>query len=141
MLVVMSRTRSIVTALVASVVLAGVGALTGCGEPILRNAPKPNPAAVAGAAAAAAAAITLASPQTAARIQEQKAKGEPDNRGVPVHETVPSDVFDRLEHPPAQSATDDAGVDARAPAAARSSSADDDLPPPPPMILPPPREP
>src|SRR5258706_2044614 len=72
-----------------------------CGEPILRNAPKPDPGAVAGVAAAAAAAATLASPQTAAQRQEQRQKGEPDNRGVKVKETVPADVLDRLgQHPP-----------------------------------------
>src|SRR5262245_4101900 len=79
--------------------------LCGCGEPILKNAPKPDPGAVAGVAAAAAAAVTLADPQGAAAKQEQKNKGEPDNRGVEVKETVPSSVFDRLEH------SSDAGVD------------------------------
>jgi len=81
-------------------------ALCACGEPILRNAPKPDPATVAGVAAATAAAVTLASPQAAAKRQELKQKGEPDNRGVEVKETVPADVFDRLENHP------DAGVDA-----------------------------
>ena len=81
--------------------------LCGCGEPILKNAPKPDPGAVAGVAAAAAAAATLADPQAAGRRQEQKNKGEPDNRGVEVKETVPADVLDRLDqrHP------SDAGVD------------------------------
>ncbi len=78
--------------------------LSACGEPVLRNAPKPNTAAVAGVAAAAAAAVTLASPQDAAKQQEQRTKSEPDDRGVPVKETVPDAVFDRLEH-------GDAGVD------------------------------
>src|SRR3954471_13421739 len=91
--------------------------LCGCGEPILKNAPKPDPGAVAGVAAAAAAAATLADPQgagrrggaggpaaaaaaatladpqAAGRRQEQKTRGEPDNRGVEVKETVPADVF------------------------------------------------
>ena len=82
-------------------------ALCACGEPILRNAPKPDPGTVAGVAAAAAAAATLASPQGAAKRQEQATKGEPDNRGVEVKETVPADVLDRLDqrHP------SDAGVD------------------------------
>jgi hypothetical protein len=84
----------------------------GCGEPILRNAPKPDPGAAAGVAAAAAAAVTLASPQTAAQRQEQQQKGEPDNRGVKVKETVPADVLDRLDHHP-----QDAGVDGAAAAA------------------------
>jgi hypothetical protein len=78
-----------------------------CGEPILRNAPKPDPGAVAGVAAAAAAATTLADPQGAAKRQEQKDRGEPDNRGVEVKETVPADVLDRLDRRAA-----DAGVDA-----------------------------
>lgn len=90
--------------------------LCGCGEPILKNAPKPDPGAVAGVAAAAAAAATLADPQAAGRRQEQKNKGEPDNRGVEVKETVPADVFDRLDHPR------DAGAEAAAQPAAPSSS-------------------
>jgi hypothetical protein len=80
--------------------------LSGCGEPILKNAPKPDPGAVAGVAAAAAAAATLADPRAASTKQEQKSKGEPDNRGVEVKETVPSAVFDKLDHTGA-----DAGVD------------------------------
>lgn len=83
--------------------------LCGCGEPILKNAPKPDPGAVAGVAAAAAAAATLADPQAAGRRQEQKNRGEPDNRGVEVKETVPGDVLDRLDHKA------DAGVDPAAP--------------------------
>jgi hypothetical protein len=83
--------------------------LWGCGEPILKNAPKPDPGAVAGVAAAAAAAATLADPQAAGRRQEQKNRGEPDNRGVEVKETVPSDAFDRLDRPR------DAGADGSAP--------------------------
>jgi hypothetical protein len=83
--------------------------LCSCGEPILRNAPKPDPGVVAGVAAAAAAAATLAAPQAAAARQEERSKGEPDDRGVDVHETVPRDVFDRIDG--------DAGVDAARPAA------------------------
>ena len=93
--------------------------LCGCGEPILKNAPKPDPGAVAGVAAAAAAAVTLADPQGAANRQEQKSKGEPDNRGVEVKETVPADVFDRIDR------GGDAGVDGAQPSSAAS-------PPPPP---------
>jgi hypothetical protein len=81
--------------------------LCSCGEPILKNAPKPDPGAVAGVAAAAAAAATLASPQSAANRQEERQRGEPDNRGVEVKETVPGDVFDKLDR-----AGTDAGVDA-----------------------------
>ena len=92
--------------------------LCACGEPILRNAPKPDPGAVAGVAAAAAAAATLASPQTAAQKQEEKTKGEPNVRGVEVKETVPADVFDRIDHKTGDQAGD-AGVDAAAPAPER----------------------
>jgi hypothetical protein len=84
--------------------------LCACGEPILKNAPKPDPGAVGGVAAAAAAAATLADPQGAAKRQEQKTKGEPDTRGVEVKETVPSSVFDHIEQAPA-----DAGSEAEAP--------------------------
>src|SRR5215468_12452178 len=80
--------------------------LCGCGEPILKNAPKPDPGAVAGAAAAAAAAATLADPQGAGRRQEQATRSDPDNRGVEVKETAPADVMDRLDH------SRDAGSDA-----------------------------
>jgi hypothetical protein len=91
-------------------------ALCACGEPILRNAPKPDPGAVAGVAAATAAAVTLAAPQAAAKRQEQKQKGEPDNRGVEVKETVPPDVFDRLDHRTGVGTGNaDAGIDAAAP--------------------------
>jgi len=83
-------------------------AVCACGDPILKNAPQPNPAGVAAAAAAAA---SLAAPQAAANRQEQKERGEPDNRGVDVKETVPADVLDRLDH-----RSGDAGVDAAAPA-------------------------
>jgi hypothetical protein len=89
-------------------------ALCACGEPILKNAPKPDPGAVAGVAALAAAAVTLAAPQAAASKQEQKQKGEPDNRGVTVKETVPADVFDRLDHGPLDHGPSDAGIDAAA---------------------------
>jgi hypothetical protein len=97
--------------------------LCGCGEPILRNAPKPDPGTVAGVAAAAAAAATLAAPDAAAKKQEQKTRGEPDDRGVVVKETVPADVFDRLDHQgdhPADPHAGDAGIDgpAVAPSAA-----------------------
>jgi hypothetical protein len=94
--------------------------LCACGEPILKNAPKPDPGSVAGVAAAAAAAATLASPEAAARRQEQLQKGEPDNRGVKVKETVPADVLDRLDH------ATDAGVDG---GQAQGSASAGDTPP------------
>ncbi len=74
-----------------------------CSEPILKNAPKPDPGAVAGVAAAAAAAATLAAPQAAAKRQESKHDSdEHNNQGVEVKQTVPEDVFDRIDgHPDA----------------------------------------
>src|SRR5262252_4147355 len=104
--------------------------LCGCGEPILKNAPKPDPGAVAGVAAAAAAAATLADPQAAGRRQEQKTRGEPDNRGVEVKETVPPDVLDRLDHKTS------AGSDAAAPPAS-PAPAEAQVPPPAAIPLPP----
>jgi hypothetical protein len=83
-------------------------ALCACGEPILRNAPKPDPGTVAGVAAAAAAAATLANPAAAAQKQETKDKAAPSDRAVEVKETVPSDVLDRLDHK-----ASDAGIDSR----------------------------
>ena len=74
-----------------------------CGPPVLRNAPRPSPAVVAGVAAAVAGAATLANPAAAAKRQEER-KDEPDDRGTEVRETVPPDVFDRLDRA-------DAGVD------------------------------
>lgn len=90
------------------IALLACAACVACGEPILRNAPRPNPATVAGVAAAAAAAATLADPAGAAKRQEVKDEREPNNRAVEVSETVPADVLDRLDGVPA-----DAGVDAR----------------------------
>jgi hypothetical protein len=125
--------------------------LAACGEPILKNAPKPDPGAVAGVAAAAAAAVTLADPTAAAKRQEAQNKGEPDNRGVTVKETVPADVFDRLD----RKATNDAGVvePAGAPASDAAGDASPKVPAPkagsnapavaapPPVLLPPPLPP
>jgi hypothetical protein len=84
-------------------VLVAIVVAAGCGPPVLRNAPRPAPAVVAGVAAAAAAAATLAAPAAAAKRQEER-RDEPDNRGMEVRETVPPDVFDRLDRA-------DAGVD------------------------------
>ena len=97
--------------------------LCACGEPILKNAPKPDPGSVAGVAAAAAAAATLASPESAARRQEQLQKGEPDNRGVKVKETVPSDVLDRLDRAPPDAGVDGGQGSVQAGDAASSSAA------------------
>jgi hypothetical protein len=96
--------------------------LCACGEPILKNAPKPDPGSVAGVAAAAAAAATLASPEAAARRQEQLQKGEPDNRGVKVEQTVPADVLDRLDHAPQGASVDGGRADPSPPASGAPAS-------------------
>jgi hypothetical protein len=74
-----------------------IALLAGCGaqpnQPVLANAPRPNPAAVAGGAAAAAAAITLASPP---RGPEKKAEST-DMKGQKVKDNVPADVLDRAD--------------------------------------------
>jgi hypothetical protein len=95
--------------------------LSACGEPVLRNAPRPNPAAAAGVAAAAAAAVTLASPRDAAKQQEALAKPDPDDRGVQVKETVPGAVFDRIDQG-GDAQGGDAGVDGGAPAVAPAAA-------------------
>ena len=77
-----------------------VVSLAACGgapnQPLLANAPKPDPGAVAGVAAAAAAAATLASPDTAGRRPEKNQDVE--KKPITVKENVPSDVLDRLDH-------------------------------------------
>ncbi len=97
--------------------------LCACGEPLLKNAPKPDPGAVAGVAAAAAAAATLASPDYAAKKQEEKKAGEPEGRGVEVKQTVPGEVFDRLDH-----GGPDAGVADTQPAPAEPPLPPSDVP-------------
>jgi hypothetical protein len=74
-------------------------ALAGCGatqQPLLANAPRPNPTAVAGGAAAAAAILTAVDPDAATRKPEKKVD-EP-KQAIEVKETVPPDVLDRLDH-------------------------------------------
>jgi hypothetical protein len=78
---------------ISAVMLAACG---GGPDPILRNVPAPNKAAVAGAAAAIAGAATLASPADAAKRQE-KNKTPDEKKPIKVEETVPSDVLDRLD--------------------------------------------
>lgn len=73
------------------VLLAGCGA--GPNQPVLANAPRPNPAAVAGAAAATAAAITLASPDS----HTPEKKQQEDKKPIKVKENVPAGVLDRLD--------------------------------------------
>lgn len=87
------------TRLVALVMLLAAA----CSEPLLKNVPQPPAGAAAGAAGALAAAATLADPDAAARKAE-KAKEKQDRDGAApaqgraVRETVPADVFDRLDH-------------------------------------------
>lgn len=77
----------------AFVLLAACGAQPN--QPVLANAPRPNPAAVAGGAAAAAAAITLADPDAASRKPEKKQDAE--KKPIEVKENVPAAVLDRLD--------------------------------------------
>jgi hypothetical protein len=71
----------------------------GCSEPILKNAPRPPASHVAGVAAAAATAVTLANPDAAAdKSEEAQRAGAPPPRTRAVHETIPADVLERLEH-------------------------------------------
>lgn len=83
-----------ITPLLLVVALAGA-----CSEPILKNAPRPPASHVAGVAAAAATAVTLANPDAAAHKREEAQRaGAPPPRIHAVHETVPADVLDRLDH-------------------------------------------
>jgi len=77
--------------------LLAVACLVGCGGPVLRNAPRPNPTVMAAAAAAVAGAATLADPDAAAKRQEQKKEGEVAKPPQKVTDTVPHDVLDRLD--------------------------------------------
>jgi hypothetical protein len=87
----------------AFVVLAACGAQPN--QPVLANAPRPNPVAVAGGAAAAAAAITLADPDAASRRPEKKQNTE--KKPVKVKENVPAAVLDRLDKAEAQGPASD----------------------------------
>jgi hypothetical protein len=78
---------------IALVVVAGCGAAPN--QPVLANAPRPNPAAVAGVAAGAAAAITLADPDAASRGPEKKQ--DVPKKEIHVKENVPADVLDRMD--------------------------------------------
>ena len=71
----------------------------GCGarEPILANAPRPDPAVVAGAAAAVAGAATLADPKGAADRQAEKNVDTREAKGKPSGPSVPKDVLDRAD--------------------------------------------
>jgi len=84
------------------VLLAACGAQPN--QPILANAPRPNPAAVAGGAAAAAAALTLASPDS----HQPEKKQVQEKKAVKVKESVPAGVLDRLDS--AGSASSDAST-------------------------------
>jgi outer membrane biosynthesis protein TonB len=72
--------------------------LVACGgDPVLRNAPRPNTAAVAGAAAAVAGAATLADPNGAARRQDEINKPNNEKKEIKSGPSVPADVLDRLD--------------------------------------------
>lgn len=75
-------------------------------QPLLANAPRPNPSAIAGGAAAAAAAITLADPDAASRKPEKKEDTE--KKPIKVKESVPASVLDRLDHAEANKTATDA---------------------------------
>ena len=87
------RRRRVANAVIAvlALLLAACGAQPN--QPVLANAPRPNPAAVAGGAAAAAAAITLASPDS----HNPEKKQDQDKKPVKVKENVPAGVLDRLD--------------------------------------------
>jgi hypothetical protein len=74
------------------VVLAACGAQPN--QPVLANAPRPDPGAVAGAAAAAAAAVTLASPDSASPEKKDK---NVDKKAIKVKEHVSPGALDRLD--------------------------------------------
>jgi hypothetical protein len=82
--------------------LLAIAFLMGCGGPVLRNAPRPNPVHVAAGAAAIAGAATLADPDAAKRRQEQKRESDVGKRPQNVDNDVPSDVLDRLDEADAQ---------------------------------------
>lgn len=80
--------------------LAGVLVAAACGggpDPILKNAPRPDPGTVAGAAAAIAGAATLAAPDAAARKAEDAKKPTTEPRPRREGPAVPADVLDRLD--------------------------------------------
>jgi hypothetical protein len=87
---------------IALVVVAGCGAAPN--QPVLANAPRPNPAAVAGVAAGAAAAITLADPDAASRGPEKKQ--DVPKKEIQVKENVPADVLDRMDQRAASNGDD-----------------------------------
>jgi hypothetical protein len=89
---------------IALVVVAGCGAAPN--QPVLANAPRPNPAAVAGVAAGAAAALTLADPDAATRGPEKKQ--DVPKKEIQVKENVPADVLDRMDANAATNASADA---------------------------------
>lgn len=74
------------------VVVAACGAQPN--QPVLANAPRPDPGAVAGAAAAAAAAVTLASPDSATPEKKDK---DVNKKPVRVKEHVSAGALDRLD--------------------------------------------
>ena len=94
---------------IALVVVAGCGAAPN--QPVLANAPRPNPAAVAGVAAGAAAAITLADPDAATRGPEKKQ--DVPKKEIQVKENVPADVLDRMDQSAASSSEETPATEAK----------------------------
>jgi len=71
--------------------------VAGCGgAPVGEKVPRPNTNAMAVGAAAAATAATLADP-TAAGKQPEGPGTEPEEKAVPVKESVPENVLDRAD--------------------------------------------
>lgn len=78
--------------------LFGLLLFSGCGgDPVLRNAPRPNTAAVAGAAAGIAGAATLVDPNGQAARVEEAHRTEQQPREQKHGPSVPADVLDRLD--------------------------------------------
>jgi hypothetical protein len=87
--------------------LAWMILLAGCGgSPVLSGLPRPNKTAAAGIAVGAAAAATIADPQGAARLKEA-GKQPNEKRPIEVQETIPQDVFDKMDQADAASDGDD----------------------------------
>jgi hypothetical protein len=71
--------------------------VTGCGAPLLHDAPHFDSTYVAGSTAVVATALTVLDPDGQARNVEQAIAAGADDRPMPVHDVIPEDVFDRLE--------------------------------------------
>lgn len=82
--------------------------LVSCGgDPVLRNAPRPNTAAVAGGAAAIAGAATLADPNGQAQRVKEANQVDKEPREQKHGPSVPADVLDRLDEKDKQQGSGD----------------------------------